>query len=114
MNAERLHAIVRALHKEMSSNDTVGHLERFCNAFNELMQQNTMHIQQMLADRLQALDTSFLKSPSDEFSPAWRQQSNELGGEKLFGKPLKSAIHEILQRNQITPAVAFKELSELR
>lgn len=113
MNAERLHAIVLDLNKEISNENTVGKLQELINALSRVANQPHQSHQQALATNLRAMYDAVTDSPSDQFSPAWRQMLAEIGGEDLFGSNLKENIEEIFSRNQITPAMALDELQQL-
>jgi len=114
MNAERLHAIAVALHKEMVATQTVAQVDAVCNSLQQVLQQgNHPQYQENLANNLKKIYSSLSVCPSDDFSPAWRQLLSDMGGTPFFGLPLKATIEEIFQRNQITPTVALKELQEL-
>ncbi|MEJ0089298.1 MAG: hypothetical protein WDM80_06070 [Limisphaerales bacterium] len=114
MNAERLHAIAVVLHAEMTSNDTVGKLEELRSSLETVLGQNHSRYQENLATSLTAFYASLNASPIDNLSPAWRQILKEIGGDVFFGSRLKKTVEEILQRNQITPSVALKEIGQLR
>src|SRR5438034_8451051 len=113
MNAERLHAIVRALNEEMQATNVIDELQAVVNSLRSLVQQSTASNQQNLASNLNDLYTSLSNAPSDRFSPTWRQILIEIGGEELFGTKLKQKIEEALAKNQLTPAVALNELERI-
>lgn len=113
MNAERLHAIVLVLNHEMSDTNTVGKLQELINALSQVVNQPHPSHQQNLSQNLKAMCAAVTETPSDAFSPAWRQILDEIGGGNLFGKVLKTDIETIFARNQITPAVALEELQQL-
>jgi hypothetical protein len=113
MNAERLHAIVLALSQEMSKNKTVGKLQELLNALTNAINQPHSSNQQNLATNLKAMYEAVTDTPSDQFSPAWRQILVEIGGEDLFGSKLKENIEAIFSQNQITAAIALDELQRL-
>jgi hypothetical protein len=113
MNAERLNAIVLALSQEMSDNNTLGRMQELVNALSQVVKQQHPTHQQMLADKLKAMYEAVTDTPSDHFSPAWRQILSEIGGDDLFGSKLKENIEAIFSRNQITVAVARDELQQL-
>lgn len=113
MNAERLHAIVLVLSQEMSKTNTVGKLQELINALSLVVNQPHPKHQQTLAQNLKAMYEAVTDTPSDQFSPAWRQILAEIGGEDLIGSVLKGSIEAIFSRNQITPAVALDELQQL-
>lgn len=114
MNAERLHAIAVALHKEMVATQTVAQIEALCSSLQQVLQQNNHpQFQENLANNLKKIYSSLSVCPSENFSPAWKQLLSEMGGTPFFGLSLKATVEEVFQRNQITPAVALKELQEL-
>lgn len=113
MNAERLHVIVIALNQEMTKTNTPGSLQELINALQQVVSQSNPTHQQTLSQNLKAMYASVTDTPSDGFSPAWRQILSEIGGEDLFGRFLKAAIEAIFAQNQITPAVALEELQQL-
>jgi hypothetical protein len=113
MNAERLHAIILDLHKEMTKTNTVVKLQELINALTRVINQPHPSHQQELSLNLLAMYNALNNAASDEFSPAWRQTVREIGGEVFFGKTLKSKIETIFTRNQITPVLALTELQQL-
>jgi hypothetical protein len=114
MNAERLHAIANALHKEMAAVQTAAKIEELCTSLEQVVHQNNFpQFQEGLATNLSNVYISLTNCYSDSFSPAWKQLLSEIGGTPYFGQSLKSAVEEIFRRNQITPAVALKELEQL-
>jgi len=113
MNAERLHAVVIALNQEMSKNDTPGKLQQLITALQQVVNQPHPSHQQILSQALKAMYAAVSESPSDAFSPAWRQILAELNGDELVGQSLTTAIENTFSRNQITPAVALEELQAI-
>lgn len=113
MNAERLHAIVLVLSKEMSKTNTVGKLQELINALSRVVNNPNPGYQQTLAQNLKEMYAAVTDAPSDQFSPVWRQILAEIGGENFFGSKLKVNIEAIFSQNQITPAVALDELQQL-
>lgn len=114
MNAERLHAICVEIKHAIGSvglvkltNQLVTNLERVVNNPNDPNQQQSLSIQ---LDKLYNALTDF---PTDEFSPAWRQALDELGGTDILGERLKDRVKLILERNQITPATALQEIQQI-
>ncbi|MFA5344291.1 MAG: hypothetical protein WC381_10045 [Kiritimatiellia bacterium] len=113
MNAERLHAIAVSLNQEMIKGNTVGRMQELINALQQVVNQPHPQHQQTLSQSLKAMYASVTNTHSDGFSPTWREILREIGGEELFGDPLKASIEAVFARNQITPAVALEELQEL-
>lgn len=114
MNAERLYAIAMVLNQEMTKPEILSIMDKFITDLQNLVNQPHPTHQENLAKSLQTIRSSLINRPSDNFSPAWRQLLVELGGKNLFGASLQSTIDEIITRNQITLAVALKELQQLR
>ena len=123
MNAERLHAIALALHNEMVSTGIVGKMENLRASLDEVIQLqgqppyqrgNSSALQEALADNRKSVYSALSKTDTDSFSPAWRQQLTEIGGDGLFGVALKDTVEKIFQENQMTPAVALKGLEQLK
>lgn len=113
MNAERLHAIASVLRDELSSRGTTKQFQAMVNALRSVVQQSNQSSQQSLAASRKALFEALTNTPSDSFSPSWRQIMLEIGAENLFGSDLMNTIEAIIDRNQITPAVALEELEEV-
>lgn len=114
MNAERLHAIVTALNQEMTNRNVVNKMQELINALQNMVNQPQPSYQQTLSQNLKAMYAAVTDTPSDNFSPVWRQILRKIGGEDLFGKSLKTIIENIFATNQITPAVALDELRQLQ
>lgn len=122
MNAERLHAIVRALHNEAEDTEFPSLLKDLAEKLKEVIEaqsayqgnaEHTAKIQQRLATVRDNLYAALTNAETDGFSPSWRQVLTEIGGEGLFGSSLKTTVEDIFQRNQITPAVALQQLGKL-
>lgn len=113
MNAERLHAVVLALHQEVSGSDTPNKLQQLINALQQVVNQSHPSHQQSLSQAIKAMYASVVDAPSDNFSPAWRQILAELNVTELLGKSLHDAIGNTFSQNQITPAVALEELQAI-
>lgn len=113
MNAERLHATALALSDELARSHCVERMQEMINALTLVVNQPHPSHQPALAQALKNLYAGITDTPSDRFSPAWRQTLDEMGGKGLFGHEFKEAIESIFARNQITPAVALEELQQL-
>lgn len=114
MNAERLHAIAIVLQQEMKSSAISAKIEALCDALETTVSRPDSENQEELATALKTVYSTLDAAPSDAFSPAFKQLLSEMGGAQLFGKSLKTIIEAIFQRNQITPAVALRELREVQ
>jgi len=114
MNAERLHAMALVLQKEHASTTIVHRFNALQEALQNLVNQNIPQYQQELVNARGAVLSALTDTRSDSFSPAWRQLLKEMGIEGLCGRELKAKVVDIFQRNQMTPAVALKELAGVK
>ena len=110
MNAERLHAIVIVLNHEMEERAITQNMEQMVSALESVVNEPDPSYQQTLAASIKDMYTAVTDTPSDKFSPAWRQILSEMGGDEIFGNNLKKKVETVFATNQITPAVALKEL----
>src|SRR6266700_3054192 len=113
MNAERLHAIVIALQKEIEERDLVSKMQALVKALRLLSQQAHPSQQQSLATSLNDFYEAVTDTTSDKFSPAWRQILAEIGGSDLCSAKLKTTVETVILRNQMTPAVGLEELERV-
>lgn len=114
MNTERLNRILLELKKEYDIklvlaklNDVRTHLQ------NQVNQPQQPAHQQNLVAELNNLKEILKNSDTNSFSPGWNQVIDEIGGANLFGNKLLERIETIFESNQITPAAALQELTEI-
>jgi hypothetical protein len=113
MNAERLHVVALTLGEEITERQVIGTLQNLINSLQAIVQSNNANTQHNLVSNRDAFYTAVTDTPSDSFTPAWRQILIEMGGEELFGKTLKQQVQQILADNQMTPGVAHQQLAEI-
>jgi hypothetical protein len=113
MNAERLHAIAEVLKQELAERRTVSALQSLVNALQQIVQQNNQSTQQNLVSTREAFYKAVTNTPSDFFTPAWRQILVEMDGDDLFGTNLKQWTEHTLAENQMTPGVAQQKLAQI-
>lgn len=114
MNAERLHVVAQALRSDLQSTNAEATLQALVQALqNQINQPQQPQFQQQVSKNLTTLLEALSGAPSNEFSPAWRQMVDEMGGADLFGNALKDRLEGIFERNQITPSVALQETQEV-
>lgn len=113
MNAERLHALCRVLKKEMDGQETARWLKSITQSLAHVAAQPNPQSQNELGNSLKQLYSHVESSPSDSFSPAWKQALDDIGGTDLVGGKLADKVRCILERNGITPSLACDELEEL-
>ena len=115
MNAERLHAVVLSLNQEISSLGSLGHLDEVVSALKSLVAQpGNSTLQEQLKSSLDRFYSAVNNTPSDQFSPTWRQIMKEIGADDFFGLALRKRVETTFAENQMTPAVALRVLQELR
>jgi hypothetical protein len=114
MNAERLHAIVLSVQKDLKNGQIIDLFQRLINALaNQVSQPAQPQFQQETSISLEGLINALSNSEVNSFSPVWRQTLAEINGEGILGFNLADNIRDILGQNQITPAVAQGELQNL-
>jgi len=115
MNAERLHAIAIAVIDDINTTNSVGVLGNLVQSLqNQVNQPQAPQFQNQVSKHLNTLSNVLAESKSNNFSPAWKELLKKLGVHDLLGNTLLDRIHEIFERNQITPATALQELTELQ
>ena len=115
MNAERLHAIVRALRAEVESTSYPNHLEELFDGLQTLSDApGQAEAQQRVSSARQALNDVLQSAPSNDFSPVWRQTLDEMGISDVVGDALLEQIEAVLAVNDITPTTAASEMEEIR
>ncbi|AHX16303.1 hypothetical protein CH75_10385 [Dyella jiangningensis] len=115
MNAERLNAIAQAILNDFSKNEISAYLRRLkSDLANMISQPASPQFQEQLSQVRHLLTEALTQhSEIDHFSATWQQVLEEIGGKWLTGSNLDYQIEEIFSRNQMTPAVASKELNSL-
>lgn len=111
LNVERLHAIAAALRDELESTQVAPMLDRLIAGLQNMVNQpQTPQPQQDVSSALSELRSTLPDVPSESFTPSWRQTLEELGVNDLFGSALLHRIDQVIETNQMTPAVALEEL----
>lgn len=114
MNAERLHAVARALREEVTKQGILSSFQNLVNACQQIGQNPANASQQQnYVNARTSFYVTVTDTPSDSFSPAWRQILSEMGGQGLFGRGLKEQVERIIAENQSTLFVAYQGLNEL-
>jgi hypothetical protein len=114
VNAERLHAIVRALRDEITATSYPDHLEELRAGLAAISESpNQPEPQQRVSSAREGLNNVLRDSPANDFSPVWRQALEEMGVADLVGDALLERIEAVLLVNDITPATAASEVGEI-
>ncbi len=114
MNAERLHAIVIALNHEMTDRKITENMEQMVSALESVVNEPDPSYQQTLAASIKDMYAAVTDTPSDKFSPAWRQILSEMGGDEIFGNNLKKKWRPFSRQtksHQLLHSKNFKEFS---
>ncbi len=115
MNAERFHAIVRALDAELDATNLKAALGELAAATRQLAGDPAqVPTQQQVAQIRNDLENTLRDAQSNDFSPAWREALDELGVSDLLGEALAEQIEATFSRNEITPATAADEIEGLQ
>ena len=67
--------------------------------------------QQAVSDSLSRLQQELPSASSNSFPATWRQTLEELGLEDVLGDGLLTTVTGVMQRNDMTPAIAAEELA---
>lgn len=111
MNAERLHAVAKAIKAELDGLGVVANLDGLVAGLQGLTNQPTdAASQQQLSDARSALQ-QLGTAPSNSWPSSDRQISEELDLNDLLGSELLQRIEGVLARNEMTPAVAVAEIT---
>jgi hypothetical protein len=115
MNAERLHAIVEALRDEAVSTSYPEHLEQLVTGLRAAVEgPNQPGPQEQISAARESLRKVLGEAASNDFSPAWEKEVEEMGIADLFGTPLLEEVESILTANEITPSTAADEIAQIQ
>jgi hypothetical protein len=114
VNAERLHAIAKALKDELDATQAVPLTQQLLQGLQSIDQQPGQPApQQSVSEARAQLEARLAEAASNHHSPAWRNAVEELGVADLLGDRLGEQIEGIFDRNEITPAAAASELEPI-
>jgi hypothetical protein len=113
MNAERLHALARRIDAELNETEAIVNLQSLAAALQQVMNQPSAQSQQRVGDMVITLQNGIAKSSLDKWSPAWMELLKDIGFEGYLGQPLLERVKQILQTNEITPAIAKPAIDQL-
>ncbi len=114
MNAERLHALVDAVHTELSELAQSGRIDQLATSLRQMVNQpNQPSHQETVSSTCQSLVDELREAPSNQFSPAWRQDLEELGLARLLGAQLADSIESAFVGNELTPVTSAEAVERL-
>jgi hypothetical protein len=115
MNAERLHAIARAVKDDFTKTKIVQSLQQLTSALQNMVNQpGHPQYQSDVSEARIRVQKALASSATNEFSPAWRQMLEETGVWYLTGARLAEAIEHAFLENQITPSVVLEDVSRIQ
>ncbi|MBK7595725.1 MAG: hypothetical protein IPJ11_10895 [Gemmatimonadetes bacterium] len=114
MNAERLHALVLGIQKDLQATGAVTALQQLRDSLqNQVNSPQEPSYQQQITATLRKLEAALPNAPSNLFPPTWRELLQEVGAADVLGTALLDHLTGIFQRNQITPTAALDEVKPL-
>ena len=114
MNAERLNALARTLKKEIAATNYPALIAQLADQLSAVAREPMQPAHQQNANGLrEQLETALRESPTNSYSPAWRQTLSELGVANLVGNGLLAQVNAVYARSAVTPATAAEAMAPL-
>jgi hypothetical protein len=113
VNAERLHAIVDVLKREITETKYPKHLKGLVNGLEGLAEMPTQSQKQVDAE-IESLRSILGNSVTNDFSPIWRREIEAMEIAGLVGKSLLAQIETALDANEKAPDVAAAQMAEIQ
>ncbi len=114
MNVERLYSVLTAVQTDIEETGAQRLLQQLRDALAQLASQPQQEAQQRQVSTTRSeLSDSLSSAASNDFAPLWTQSLDELGLAPLLGNELAIRIEAVFVRNELTPAAAADELSEI-
>ncbi len=111
MNAERLHAIVDVLKQEITETKYPKHLKGLVNGLRGIAEnpQDSQSRRQVNSER-ESLRSILGNSVTNDFSPIWRREIEEMQIAELLGSSLLAQIEHVLSVDGQTPETAVADM----
>jgi hypothetical protein len=114
MNAERLHAIARAVQRDLESTQVISLIVQLRDAMNALSaNQADENAQRVMHDLRENLSASLGAAESTRFPPSWRGQLDELGLMRVTAPQIAERIESAFAGNELAPSVIRDDLTAL-
>lgn len=115
MNAERLHAIARAVRDDLDAIEELPLLRQLAESLRNQVNDPAQPDHGVQTGNTRGILVARLTddAPSNTFSASWHEALEDLGIDHLLGAALRERIDEIFLRNEITVAVAADEIAAL-
>lgn len=115
MNAERLHAIVDVLKKEIEDTQYPAYLRHVASRLQAALKEpENLKLQEKIGLEVEDLKKSLSNSVTDDFSPIWKQEVKAMGIANLLGSSLLNQIEDALAPRDKTPDVAAAEMAQIQ
>jgi hypothetical protein len=115
MNLVQLREILGDIRNDLDQTGIEATLGQVQSALQDVVNSPTdTNHQTRLAQSLEKLKENTKKSPSNTLGPVWRHYVDEFALGYVLPPEIERATESIIQRNQITPAVAVQEIQKLR
>ncbi|HVQ57848.1 MAG TPA: hypothetical protein VMS60_02965 [Solirubrobacterales bacterium] len=115
MNAERLHAIVDVLKKEITETRYPRHLKGLVKGLEGLAEKPADPKSQRQVDaEIQSLRRILSNSVADDFSPIWRREIEAMEIADLVGNALLAQIEAVLDANDDAPDAAAAQMAQIQ
>jgi len=114
MNAERLHAVARALRDDLDRNEIPQLMGQLAGVLASSVQDPTnSDLSRQIGEAREQVVDKLRVSKTNEFPDSWLLALKELGVDDLVGMNLLWRIEEIFARNEITISTASDEIGEI-
>lgn len=113
MNADRLHALLLMLKKDLDRTRILDRLEGLQTAINNLQHNDHPDHHASLAEAIREIDLAATESEVPNFSPAWAEMVREINADQYFGANLGTWLASALRSQQLTLALAGDEVDSM-
>ena len=119
MNTERLHALARELHTEITSMELVNLVTQLHDYLQGAINSPDEHTQRQVETTLNSLIASLEEAPSNQLSPGMRANladlflSEDCSADRLVGKGLSSELRRIFEAGSYTSVQTLDQLKQL-
>jgi hypothetical protein len=114
MNVERMHLVLKATAAAIKRGGLLKTVDALKNALqNQVSDPGNAPHQQKVGESLSQLRESLSKLETQNFPTAWKEMLDELELWYFDGEHFRDVVDDIFSRNQITPTLALKEISDI-
>ncbi|MEN8735555.1 MAG: hypothetical protein ABF329_12150 [Lentimonas sp.] len=113
MNADRLHALLKLLQKDLKQTGLPQKLTKLSQALQQLVQNQHPNYQQAVGTSLKETIAAAEKSEIDDLSPAWLEMIDEIGYSEFLGTNVVDILNETFKQASVTPTLVKDEVDIL-